>query len=169
MEARDWAFDFRVGGRDMAEGKFHKGPVSRYEDTHTDIVEHHRVATTYDMWLGRIHTSTSLASLEFDPIDEGTRFTHVEHGVLFDQFCADSDVREKGTRGLLQAPGNYLALGTQRTCQRPLTLSETENRFNRGHEAAAHVRENHPPQWRPNLGKPLEEPCLKQSCETGSF
>ncbi|WP_374102516.1 hypothetical protein [Arthrobacter sp. ISL-65] len=64
------------------------------------------------MWLDGIHTSTSVASLEFDPIDEGTRFTHVEHGVFFDQFWADSDVREKGTRGLLQALGNYLALGT---------------------------------------------------------
>jgi hypothetical protein len=50
--------------------------------------------------------------LEFDLIDEGTRLTHVEHGVFFDQFWADSDVREKGTRGLLQALGNYLALGT---------------------------------------------------------
>ena len=51
MEARDWAFDFRVGGRDIAEGKFHNGPVSRYEATYTDIVEHNRIVTTYDMWL----------------------------------------------------------------------------------------------------------------------
>ena len=30
MEPRKWAFDFRVGGRDVAEGKFHDGPLSRY-------------------------------------------------------------------------------------------------------------------------------------------
>lgn len=118
MEARDWAFDFRVGGRDVAEGKFHNGPVSRYQATYTDIVEHNRIVTTYDMWLDGVHASTSVASLEFDPIAEGTRFTHVEHGVFFDQFWADNGVREKGTRGLLEALGNYLALGTQREGRR---------------------------------------------------
>ena len=41
-ESGEWAFDFRVGGRDVAEGRFHDGPVSRYEGTYTDIVEHHR-------------------------------------------------------------------------------------------------------------------------------
>src|SRR3954447_10339174 len=51
IEPREWAFDFRVGGRDVAEGKFHDGPVSRYEATYTDIVEYVRIVTTYDMWL----------------------------------------------------------------------------------------------------------------------
>lgn len=86
IEPGEWAFDFRVSGRDVAEGRFHDGPVSRYEATYTDIVEHVRIVSTYDMWLDGIHMSTSVASLEFEPIDEGTRFTHVEHGVCFDQF-----------------------------------------------------------------------------------
>ncbi len=51
FEPGEWAFDFRVGGRDVAEGTFHDGPVSRYEATYTDIVEHVRIVTTYDMWL----------------------------------------------------------------------------------------------------------------------
>jgi len=109
MEPGEWAFDFRVGGHDVAEGKFHDGPVSRYEATYTDIVEHVRIVTTYDMWLDGIHMSTSVASLEFEPIGEGTRFTHVEHGVFFDQFWADGPSREGGSRGLLEALGNYLA------------------------------------------------------------
>ena len=46
--------------------------------------------------------------MEVDPCEEGTRCTHVEHGVFFDQFWADGHVRVKGTRGLLQALGNYL-------------------------------------------------------------
>ena len=99
----------RVGGRDVDEGTFHDGPVSRYEATYTDIVEHVRIVTTYDMWLDGVHMSTSVASLEFELIDEGTRFTHVEHGVFFDQFWADGSSREDGTRGLLEALGNYLA------------------------------------------------------------
>ena len=118
IEPGEWAFDFRVGGRDIAEGKFHNGPVSRYEATYTDIVEHVRIVTTYDMWLDGVHMSTSVASLEFErftygTVDteriEGTRFTHAEHGVFFDQFWADGQGREDGTRGLLEALGHYLA------------------------------------------------------------
>jgi uncharacterized protein YndB with AHSA1/START domain len=108
-EPGEWAFDFRVGGRDVAEGAFHDGPVSRYEATYTDIVEQNRIVTTYDMWLDRFHMSTSVASFEFEPTDEGTRFTHVEDGVFFDQFWADGPNREQGSRGLLDALGNYLA------------------------------------------------------------
>ncbi len=108
----EWVFDFRVGGRDIDEGAFHNGPVSRYEATYTDIIEHVRIVTTYDMWLDKVHMSTSVASLEFEVIDEGTRFTHVEHGVFFDQFWADGPNREKGSRGLLQALGDYLAQPT---------------------------------------------------------
>lgn len=109
MDAREWQFDFRVGGRDIAESAFHDRPVSRYEATYTDIVEHIRIVTTYDMWIDGVHMSTSVASLEFEPIDEGTRFTHIEHGVFFDQFWEGGVGREQGTRGLLDALGRYLA------------------------------------------------------------
>lgn len=109
VEAREWAFYFRVGGRDMAEGRFHGSPVSRYQATYTDIVEHVRIVTTYDMWLDGVHMSTSLASLELEPVEGGTRFTHVEQGVFYDRFWADGPGRETGTRGLLEALGTYLA------------------------------------------------------------
>ncbi|MGV9712737.1 SRPBCC domain-containing protein [Gordonia sp. NPDC003424] len=108
IEPGEWVFDFRVGGRDVAEGKFHNGPVSRYEATYTDIVEHNRIVTTYDMWIDGVHMSTSVASLEFEPIDDRTRFTHTEHGVFFDKFWADGPNREQGTLGLLEALGRYL-------------------------------------------------------------
>lgn len=108
MEPGEWAFDFRVGGRDVAEGKFRNGPVSRYEATYTDIVEHVRIVTTYDMWLDGIHMSTSVATFEFEPIGDGTRFTQVEHGAFFDQFWDGGKSREDGTRGLLEALGTYL-------------------------------------------------------------
>jgi len=108
IEPREWAFDFRVGGRDVAEGKFHDGPVTRYEATYTDIVEHDRIVTTYDMWLDGVHMSTSIATLEFEPLDDGTRYTHAEYGVFFDRFWADGAGRESGTRGLVEALGKYL-------------------------------------------------------------
>jgi uncharacterized protein YndB with AHSA1/START domain len=108
-DAREWAFDFRVGGTDVAEGKFHDGPVSRYVATYTDIVERVRIVTTYDMWIDGVHMSTSVASLEFEATTDGTRFTHAEQGVFFDQFWADGPGRESGTRGLIDALGRYLA------------------------------------------------------------
>lgn len=109
FEPGEWAFDFRVGGHDVAEGMFHDGPVSRFEATYTDIVEQVRIVNTYDMWLDGVHMSTSLASFEFEPIDEGTRLTHIEHGIFFDQFWADGPNREAGSRGILETLGNYLA------------------------------------------------------------
>src|SRR3954462_14338099 len=113
FKSGEWAFDFRVGGRDVAEGTFHDGPVSRYQATYTDIVEHVRIVTTYDMWLDGAHMSTSVASLAFEPVAldrrSGTRFTHVEHGVFFDRFWADAPSRETGSRGLLDALGDHLA------------------------------------------------------------
>lgn len=108
-EPGEWAFDFRVGGRDIAEGTFHDGPVSRYEATYTDIVEQERIITTYDMWIDGVHMSTSVASFEFEPVPEGTRLTHVEQGVFIDRFWADGPGREEGSRGLLDTLGRYLA------------------------------------------------------------
>ena len=80
-----------------------------YEATYTHIVEHVRTVTTYGMWLHGVHMSTAVASFEFTPIDEGTGFTHVEYGVFFDKLCADGPNRQKGSRGPLEAMGNYLA------------------------------------------------------------
>lgn len=108
FEMGEWSFDFRVGGCDIAEGMFHGGPVSRYVATYTDIVERNRIVTTYDMWLDGVHMSTSVASFEFEPIGGGTRFTHVEHGVFFDQFWADAPRREEGSRGLLDSLAAHL-------------------------------------------------------------
>ena len=93
----------------MAEGAFHDGPVSRYVATYTDIVEHVRIVTTYDMWLDGIHMSTSVASFELEPIAHGTRFTHTEHGVFLDQFWTDGPNREAGSRGLLDLLGAHLS------------------------------------------------------------
>jgi uncharacterized protein YndB with AHSA1/START domain len=111
----EWRFDFRVGGTDVAEAKFHGGPVSRYVGTYTDIVPEERIVTSYDMWLDGAHISTSVASFEFEPIvletgEGGTRFTHAEHGIHLDGFDLDGSSREQGSAGLLDVLGRYLAL-----------------------------------------------------------
>jgi uncharacterized protein YndB with AHSA1/START domain len=109
FERGEWAFDFRVGGRDVSEGAFHDGPVSRYVATYADIVEHVRIVTTYDMWIDGAHMSTSLATYELEPTDDGTRLTHTEHGVFLDRFVADGPDRERGSRGILDLLGSHLA------------------------------------------------------------
>lgn len=105
----EWRFDFRVGGRDIAESRFHDGPVSRYVAVYTDIVEHERIVTTYDMWLDGTHISTSVASFEFETVGRNTRLTHGEHGIHLDGFDLDGELRERGSAGLLDALGRSLA------------------------------------------------------------
>jgi uncharacterized protein YndB with AHSA1/START domain len=108
-ESGEWKFDFSEGGQDVAEGTFHDGPTSRYVATYVDIVEYVRIVTTYDMWLNGVHMSTSIASFEFETVQNRTRFTHVEHGVFFDEFTADAPGREEGSRGLLDTLGAHLS------------------------------------------------------------
>ncbi|QEW01951.1 SRPBCC domain-containing protein [Microbacterium lushaniae] len=107
-ETGEWRFDFRVGGRDVAVGAFHGGPVSRFEATYTDIVAPERIVVTYDMWLDDTHISTSVVSYEFEEIEGGTRFTHGEHGIHLDGFD-DGSMRERGSEGVLDRLGSFLA------------------------------------------------------------
>lgn len=106
-ETTDAAFDFRVGGIEVAEGKFHGGPLSRWVATFTDIVENDRIVLTYDMWLDDKHISTSVATYEFEAIDGGTRYTHTEHGVHLDGIDTPAE-REEGTREIIETLAKYL-------------------------------------------------------------
>lgn len=104
----EWRFDFRVGGRDVAEGTFHDGPHSRYEAEYTSIVEHERIVTTYNMFIDGTHISTSVATYEFEQLDGATRLTHTEHGVHLDGFDT-GEQREIGTIELLESLRSFLA------------------------------------------------------------
>lgn len=105
-----WRFDFRVGGLDIDEARFHNGVLSRYEARYTDIVPEERIVTSYDMWIDGRHISTSVASFEFESLGDQTRLTHTEHGVHLDGLD-DSAGREYGSRLLLDALGRALTKG----------------------------------------------------------
>lgn len=107
FEPLERSFDFRVGGVEIDEARWHDGPTTRFVGTYTDIVEHERIVLTYDMWLDGKHISTSLLALEFEPLAGGTRFTHAEHGVHLDGFD-DGSMREEGTRGIVDVLEKYL-------------------------------------------------------------
>lgn len=111
FERGEWRFDFRVGGRDVAEGTFHDGPVSRYVATYADIVECVRIVTTYDMWIDGAHMSTSVASYELEPTGEGSRLTHTEHGIFLDRHWSHGPHREAGSRELLELLAAHLSVG----------------------------------------------------------
>lgn len=105
VDAGSWtpsaaSLDFRVGGQEIAEGRFHSGVHSRFVATYTDIVEDERIVLGYDMWIDGRHISTSVASYEFEPIDGGTRLTHAEHGIHLDGID-DGEMREAGTKEIL--------------------------------------------------------------------
>ena len=110
FEPGEWAFDFRIGGRDIGEATFHDGPVSRYEATYTDIVDLQRIVFTYDMWIDGRHLSTSLTTIALEPDGDQTRLTYTEQGVHFDGLDT-VEGREEGSRGLLDQLGSYLAPG----------------------------------------------------------
>ena len=101
------AFDFRVGGVEVAEGKFHGGPLSRFVATYTNIVDNERIVLTYDMWIDGTHISTSVASYEFEATDSGTRFTHTEHGIHLDGLDSPEG-RKEGTRGIIETLAKHL-------------------------------------------------------------
>ncbi|UNX54758.1 SRPBCC domain-containing protein [Georgenia sp. TF02-10] len=104
----EWRFDFRVGGLDVDEARFHDGVLSRYEARYTDIVELTRIVTSYDMWIDGRHISTSVASFEFEDLGDQARLTHTEHGVHLDGLD-DGASREHGSRLLLDALGRTLS------------------------------------------------------------
>ncbi|WP_456845926.1 SRPBCC family protein [Cellulomonas sp. P5_C6] len=100
--------EFRVGGQAVQDGQWHGGPTSRFVATYTDIVERARIVSTYDMWVGGEHLSTSLTTTELEAVDGGTRVTFTEQGVYLDG-KDDGSKREEGFRGILETLAAYLA------------------------------------------------------------
>jgi uncharacterized protein YndB with AHSA1/START domain len=107
FEVHHKTHDFRVGGHAVEDGQWRNGPRSRFESTYTDIVDHHRMVFTYDMWVEDRHLSTSVTTIVVEPEGDATRLTYTEQGVHFDGL--DSvEGREEGSRGLLDNLGSFL-------------------------------------------------------------
>ena len=106
FETTEKSHDFRIGGG-VEDGQWNGGPTSRFVSTYTDIVEHHRIVFTYDMWVDGRHLSTSLTTMVVEPDDDGTRLTFTEQAVHFDGLDT-VEGREEGTHGLLDNLGAYL-------------------------------------------------------------
>ncbi len=110
-EKCDHELDFRIGGLERVSGGPPGGPVHLYEATFREIVADRRIITAYDMFLDTMRISVSLATLEFEAVDEGTRLTLTEQGAYLDGRDAPAS-REEGTIQLLDQLGVELAAET---------------------------------------------------------
>jgi uncharacterized protein YndB with AHSA1/START domain len=92
--------DFRVGGQERHSGTAPDGNAYRYEARYQDIVPGERIVYTYEMHLGEMRISVSLATVEFRPAGKGTRLVLTEQGVYLDGYD-DAGSRERRTKALL--------------------------------------------------------------------
>jgi uncharacterized protein YndB with AHSA1/START domain len=95
-------FDFREGGREIAETGFENGPTYGYVATYTDIVPSERIVYTYEMTLDGRRISVSVATIEIRKAGGGTDFTITEQGVYLDGLD-NSAQRKQGTEDLMDA------------------------------------------------------------------
>jgi uncharacterized protein YndB with AHSA1/START domain len=96
------SMDFRVGGREHNQGKFHDGTEHQFDALYYDIVPMERIIYTYEMYLDGKRISVSLAAIAFERDGDGTKLTLGESGVFLDGFDRPEQ-RERGTRQLLDA------------------------------------------------------------------
>jgi len=108
-------FDFRVGGRERLSGKWAEGAapkagfsVSAFDAHYFDIVPEKRIVYGYDMHLDERLISVSLATIQFQPSDQGTKMILTEQGAFLDGFDKP-EAREEGTAWILDNLGKYLA------------------------------------------------------------
>lgn len=93
-------FEFRVGGRETAKGRFPDGKVSFYDARFHEILTNQLLVYAYDMYVNEQKLSVSLASVEFLPEGAGTHVRITEQGVFLGN-KDDAPARERGTIWLL--------------------------------------------------------------------
>ena len=87
--------DFRVGGEEVLCGEFASGTTSFFARFY-EIVPNERIVYVYDMHLSGKHHSLSLATVEFRPVEAGTRMIFTEAVAFLDE-TANAAARERGT------------------------------------------------------------------------
>ena len=110
----DWTkltreFDFKVGGREHAAGRWKTGVVSTFDCIYHDIVEPSstedgRIIYSYTMHLDARKISVSQACIELKAEGQGTKLVLNEYGDFLDGYD-DAGSREHGTNFLMDALG----------------------------------------------------------------
>ena len=102
-----WDLDFRVGGREVNVGRAESGMVFALEAVYQDIVPDERIVYSYDMKMNDERISVSLATVQLEAVDGGTRLRFTEQGAYLDGLDEPGQ-RERGTATQLDALGAVL-------------------------------------------------------------
>ncbi len=96
----DWSvledrFDFRVGGADVKRWRTPDGTVQTFDARYFDIVDGERIIYAFDMTFAGERVSVSLATVEFEATDAGTRMLYTEQMA----FLGDAGARHMRVAG----------------------------------------------------------------------
>jgi len=102
----DWtpierSMDVRVGGREIAKGRWKSGTATNFEAIYLDVIPGERLVYAYSLWLDERKISVSLATVEFLAVEGGSRLRITEQGAFLDGY-EDGGARERGTRDLVE-------------------------------------------------------------------
>jgi uncharacterized protein YndB with AHSA1/START domain len=107
--AARYELDFRVGGREVNSGGPKGQPPHTFDAVYLDIVDNQRIVYAYEMFVGDLRISVSLATIELTAEGAGTRLKFTEQGAFLDDWADHAAGREEGTRLLLDALGKAVA------------------------------------------------------------
>jgi uncharacterized protein YndB with AHSA1/START domain len=100
--------DFRVGGRELAKGKWTDGPVTTFDAVYHDIIPDRRIVYSYNLFVDAQKLSVSLATIEINAAaGGGTHLRISEQGAFLDGY-EDGGSRERGTGELMDRIGATL-------------------------------------------------------------
>jgi uncharacterized protein YndB with AHSA1/START domain len=106
--SEEFGMDFRVGGFERKRFKVKIGFTCTNNTVYLDIVPNSRIVFAYTMSAGDQHFSSSQATVELLPAENGTTMIFTEQGAYFEG--ADGpQMREDGWRLLLDKLANALA------------------------------------------------------------
>lgn len=94
--------DFRVGGSERLTVGTPDGLVYSFVSRFNDLVEPQRIVHTYEMYRDDVRMSVSVATIELEGVEGGTKLTFTEQGAYLDGLDTPA-AREHGTRELLDA------------------------------------------------------------------
>jgi uncharacterized protein YndB with AHSA1/START domain len=80
----DFTMDFRPGGFERYRFHFGDGPPMTNDHVYLDIVANERIVFAYHMTMDGAPLSSSLASMELEAEDGGTRLRYTEHTMYLD-------------------------------------------------------------------------------------